>query len=70
MVTLLAKWIIGAPPDKTSEESRARYGALCGGVGIGLNIVLFLIKLLAGIFSARSPSRPTPSTTCRTPAPP
>lgn len=51
MVTLLAKWIIGAPPDKTSEESRARYGALCGGVGIGLNIVLFLIKLLAGIFS-------------------
>ncbi len=37
--------------DKTSETGRRLYGMLCSLLGIGLNIVLFAAKLLAGTLS-------------------
>jgi len=38
--------------DPQAPETRQRCGVLSGGVGIGLNLLLFLGKLLAGIFTA------------------
>lgn len=38
--------------DKTNEPSvRQAYGVLCGGVGIGFNVILFFFKMLAGTLS-------------------
>lgn len=51
MVTWLAKWLIKDYKDYSSPEVRQGYGVLCGIVGIGLNVVLFLGKFLAGLFS-------------------
>ncbi|MDO5573855.1 MAG: cation diffusion facilitator family transporter [bacterium] len=51
MVTLLAKWFI---PDRENIKSpgvRQAYGMLCGAVGIGFNIILFMIKFFAGMIS-------------------
>ena len=36
---------------ESEERVRTLYGMICGGVGIFLNIILFIIKLLAGIMS-------------------
>jgi cation diffusion facilitator family transporter len=50
MISLLAKLFL--KPDRKSEsELRKAYGILCGAVGIGLNVVLFLLKFLAGSIS-------------------
>ena len=38
--------------DPQDQESRRRCGVLSGGIGIGLNLLLFLGKLLAGIMTA------------------
>lgn len=51
MVTWFAKWLIEDYRDYSSPEVRKRYGVLCGAVGIGLNVILFLGKFLAGVFS-------------------
>jgi len=51
MVTLLAKWFIPLRTDYKNPETRQLYGMLCGIVGIFLNILLFLGKLLAGTLS-------------------
>ena len=51
MVTFLAKLLI---PDwqKTEDPTvRQKYGILCGAVGIGLNLLLFLAKFFAGTIS-------------------
>lgn len=51
MIELLAKWFI---PHRDSMESgalRRAYGTLCGAVGIGLNILLFMGKFFAGQLS-------------------
>jgi len=51
MVTFLAKLLI---PDwqKTEDPTvRQKYGILCGGVGIALNVLLFLGKFFAGTIS-------------------
>lgn len=48
MISLLAKWLI---PDREQVENvtvRHAWGALCGFVGIGLNLLLFAGKLAAG----------------------
>ncbi len=37
--------------DLSDEESRTVYGYICGGLGIFLNILLFAIKLFAGIIT-------------------
>ena len=51
MISLLAKWLI--PNREQVEDSAVRraWGALCGFVGIGLNILLFAGKLVAGTLS-------------------
>lgn len=51
MVTLLAKWFIPLRTDYKNPKTRQLYGMLCGIVGIFLNILLFLGKLLAGTLS-------------------
>lgn len=51
MVTLLAKIFIKNSDDKKNPEVRNKYGILCGGVGILLNIFLFAGKFLAGTIS-------------------
>ena len=51
MIELLAKWFI---PHRDSMEDgalRQAYGTLCGAVGIGLNILLFMGKFFAGQLS-------------------
>ena len=51
MIELLAKWFI---PHRDSMENgalRRAYGTLCGAVGIGLNILLFMGKFFAGQLS-------------------
>ena len=50
MITFL--WgIIGKGKEITSVEGRRAYGVLCSFVGIGLNVLLFISKLTAGIIS-------------------
>ena len=51
MISVLAKWLI--PNREQVEDSTVRraWGALCGFVGIGLNILLFAGKLVAGTLS-------------------
>ena len=51
MISLLAKWLI--PHREQVEDSAVRraWGALCGFVGIGLDILLFAGKLAAGALS-------------------
>lgn len=49
MITLLARFLIREKEDKT--RIRQSYGVLCGIVGIALNVLLFVGKLLAGMLS-------------------
>lgn len=51
MVELLASKLIKNYTDVSDRNVRTQYGVLCGGIGIVLNLVLFLIKFLAGILS-------------------
>lgn len=51
MITLLSKLFIPNHNDFENTDVRTRYGMLCGGVGIGLNLFLFLTKFLAGTLS-------------------
>lgn len=50
MITLLAKLFL-KPEGKDPAVLRRGYGVLCGAVGIGLNILLFAGKFLAGTLS-------------------
>lgn len=50
MISLLAKLFL-KPEGKSEAALRKGYGILCGTVGIGLNLVLFLLKFLAGTLS-------------------
>ena len=47
MISLFARIFLGSK-QRTAAEERQAYGVLCGAVGIGLNILLFLGKFLAG----------------------
>lgn len=51
MISFLSKLIIKDIDNTADERVRQAYGMLCGGVGIGLNVLLFLGKALAGYFS-------------------
>lgn len=51
MITLLAKLFIKNQDSKSDAELRKDYGVLCGGVGIMLNILLSIAKIVAGIIS-------------------
>ncbi len=48
MLTLLIKWFIRDSSNTTDPKVRTAYGVLAGAVGIGLNLLLFVGKLLAG----------------------
>jgi len=49
MISLLARLFI--KPDLDQTAARKAYGILCGAVGIGLNLLLFAGKFLAGLIS-------------------
>ena len=51
MVWLLSKLFIENDPSLTEEKRRERYGVLCGFLGIALNLLLFLGKIVAGFLS-------------------
>ena len=51
MISLLSKIFIRNREDTSSPAVRSAFGTLCGIMGIILNIVLFGIKMLAGILS-------------------
>ena len=51
MISLLAKLWIKDYKNVTDAKVREAYGVLCGGMGIALNILLFLGKFLAGTIS-------------------
>lgn len=51
MITFLARLFIKDYNNTASPKVRQAYGMLCGAVGIGLNILLFIGKFLAGILS-------------------
>ena len=48
MIKLLSKWLIQDHTNYASPTVRLRYGILCGAVGIGFNILLFIGKILTG----------------------
>ena len=48
LVTLLARWCIKQYRDTDNPAVRLAYGVLCGAVGIGLNLLLFVGKFIAG----------------------
>ena len=50
MISLLAKLFL-KPAGKSETALRKGYGILCGAVGISLNLLLFLLKFLAGTLS-------------------
>ena len=52
MGNLLIKLFIKNPDDTGDETVRQQYGMLGGAVGIALNVVVFCIKLFAGLLSA------------------
>lgn len=51
MVTILINLFIKDKDNTSSPKVRLSYGILCGIVGIFLNVVLFLGKLIGGLFS-------------------
>lgn len=51
MVTILSRWFIKNYQEYTNPNVRRAYGVLTGAVGIMLNIILFVGKYLAGVFS-------------------
>ena len=51
MISVLAKWLIHNWEQVEDGAVRRAWGALCGFVGIGLNILLFAGKLAAGTLS-------------------
>ena len=51
MISLLSRWFIRDRDNVTDPAVRRAYGQLCGLTGIGLNILLFIGKFLAGTIS-------------------
>lgn len=51
MITLLSRWFIRDRDYVTDPAVRRAYGQLCGLTGIGLNVLLFIGKFLAGTIS-------------------
>ena len=51
MIELLAKWFVPHRDNTADGAVRRAYGTLCGAVGIGLNVLLFIGKFFAGRLS-------------------
>lgn len=52
MTEFIYKLFVKDKDNISSAKVRARYGVVSGAVGIGLNVLLFLIKLISGIMSS------------------
>lgn len=52
MLTIIIRLFIKNPDDVRNNAVRKKYGVVCGGYGIFLNLVLFAGKYLAGVLSA------------------
>lgn len=52
MISLLSRLFIKNYKDYSDNVVREKYGVLCGGVGIFLNVILFFAKFIAGTLSA------------------
>ncbi len=52
MTEFIYKLFVKDKDNISSAKVRARYGVVSGAVGIGLNVLLFLIKLISGILSS------------------
>ena len=52
MTDLLIRWFVPNGEQTRDGAVRKQYGRLAGGVGIGVNLLLFAVKLLAGILTA------------------
>ena len=52
MISLLAKIFIKDSKNYENQTVRQKYGILCGGFGIFLNILLFLLKIIFGTIAA------------------
>lgn len=52
MINLLIGWFVPNAQCTHDARVRRRYGQLAGGVGIGVNLFLFVVKLLAGLLTA------------------
>ena len=52
MIKLLAKIFIKNSTDYKNPDVRKKYGILCGGFGVFLNILLFTAKFIAGTISS------------------
>ena len=48
MISLLSRWFIPDRDQTQDPQVRRQYGYLCGGLGIALNLLLFLGKFLTG----------------------
>jgi len=51
MISILSRMFIKDSKEYKNPEVRRKYGVLCGAVGVFLNLVLFGIKLFAGLIS-------------------
>lgn len=51
MIRILSRIFLKNPEDTENPKVRTIYGVICGGLGIFLNLLLFTIKLIAGILS-------------------
>ena len=51
MISILSKIFIKNNKDYSNPQTRSSYGVLCGFVGIFLNILLAIIKFVAGSLS-------------------
>ncbi len=52
MTQLLIRWFVPNGEQTRDGAVRKQYGRLAGGVGIGVNLLLFAVKLLAGLLTA------------------
>ena len=52
MTQLLMKWFVPNIDRAQDDDTRRRCGRLAGGVGIAVNLALFILKLLAGFLTA------------------
>ena len=52
MITILSKIFLAHTKDHQAPEARRLYGIFCSVTGIFLNVVLFVIKLIAGILTS------------------
>lgn len=51
MIDRVVRWFVAPDANPNDPQIRQRYGALAGAIGIGLNLILFLGKILSGMIT-------------------